>query len=173
MNTTIPARPKRSDDAVIAAAAKKLAPAVREWLNDETELKDIEADLAQAMKYDSDGYDIARHLDGQYSPDAALVEILDGAGYAKISASSKAEAEWVKANNLQPPAIGSMVSFTGRYGITAGGVVSGEVTKNHPDGKSTIFCASQGHVREGVGTHGTIIEWERLTPETAPTPATE
>ena len=166
MNATMtPARPKRSDDSIISAAAKRLAIEVKQWLNDESTLEEIEADLVKAIKYDSDGYDIARRLDGQYSPDAALVEILDNAGHYKSSAQTKAETEWVNANNITPPAIGSKVSYK-QHGYD-GKTISGEVTENHKDGKSTIFCASLGHVKSGIGTHGHIVEWERLTPEVA------
>ena len=160
-----PARPKRSDDAIVAAAAKRLAAEVKEWLNDESTLEEIEADLVKAIKYDNDGYDIARRLDGQYSPDAALVEILDNASHFKSSAQTKAEIEWVNANNITPPAIGSKVTYK-EHGYD-GKLISGEVTENHREGKSTIFCASLGHVKSGTGTHGFIVEWERLTIEVA------
>lgn len=154
-----PPRPKRSDETIVREAAKKLAPKVKEWLNDDSEeIADIEADLVKAIKYNDDGYEVARSLDGQYSPDAALVEILDDAGWAKREAHSKAEAEWVKANNIQEIPLESKVRWARKADAGVG-----VVTKNHPDGKSTVTFASLGQ-QPG---YGYIVEWEALTLEVA------
>lgn len=155
---TTPARPKRSDETIVREAAKKLAPKVKEWLDDDSQLADIEADLVEATKYNDDGYDVARSLDGHYSPDAALVEILDDAGWAKRDACSKAEAEWVKANNIQAIPLETKVRWSRKANAGVG-----VVTKNHPDGKSTVTFASLG---QAPGS-GYIVEWEELIPEVA------
>lgn len=157
-STTTPARPKRSDDFIVREAAKLLAPKVKEWLDDDTELEDIEADLVKAIKYNDDGYEVARSLDGKYSPDAALVEILDEAGMAKRNAHSKAEVEWVKANNIQEIPLETKVRWSRK---AEAGI--GVVTKNHPDGKSTVTFASLGQTPGS----GYIVEWEALTLEVA------
>lgn len=158
-------RPKRNDDAIIAVAAKLLAPAVKEWCeNDTATLEWIERDLRDAMRWRcTDGYDLARALDTKgYQPDAALVEILDGAGHCEYKAHQAAEIEWLKTAGLTAPAIGAQVSFE-----QSGKTIEGEVTSNHPDGKATVCCPSLGHHKtiEGgkSGTLGQIIEWERLT----------
>jgi hypothetical protein len=149
-------RPQKYDAAILLEAARQIAPKVKKWLNDDTELADIEADLVKAIKYNDDGYEIARSLDGQYCPDATLVEILDDAGWAMIKALGKAQAEWVKANNIQEIPLETKVRW--RRKPEAG---VGVVTKNHPDGKSTVTFESLGQ-KPGFGY---IVEWENLTLE--------
>ena len=167
MVTPTTPRPKRTDTDIITEAARQLAPKVKAWLRsgiegDDTELSDIESDLVKAIRYDDDGYAIARDLDGKYSPDAALVEILDEAGSLKSSALSKAQAEWVKANNLTPPEIGTRVQCVKPHGIRKDAGV-GTVTRNFDDGKSTVNFPALGHVLSGTGAHGLILEWESFT----------
>lgn len=99
MENTALKRPTLHDPEVIAAAARKLAPAVKEWVEDSAvTLAVIEADLREAIKFDDDGYAIARELDSQYYPDARLVEILDQAYGAKTDALRALERDWVQAN---------------------------------------------------------------------------
>ena len=147
-------RPKQFDQSVVNAAAKKLAPKVKEWLDDDSELAYIEEDLTKALKWHDDGYEIARKLDGQYSPDAALVKILDEASYLKSEACRDAERAWVKENNIQEIPLGTRVQW-GRKPEAGIGVV----TKNLPEGKSTVSFADLGQ-KDG---YGYIVEWESLT----------
>ena len=92
-------------------------------------------------------------------PDAALVEILDEASSYKHSALSVACVKWVADEGLQPIPIETKVISTSprekAYGV-------GIVTENHKDGRATVYYASKGHVREGIGTHGLILPWEEL-----------
>ena len=161
MENTALKRPTLHDREVIAAAARKLAPAVKEWVEDSAvTLAEIEADLQEAIKFDDDGYDIARELDGQYHPDARLVEILDEAYGAKTEALRALERDWVQANQLKPIPLETKVRWQKK---PAAGV--GIVVRNDDAGKSTVMFPSLGHVREGVGCHGYIANWEELTIE--------
>lgn len=161
MNPTTPKRPTLHDPEVIAAAARKLAPAVKQWVEDLAEkLAQIEADLREAIKFDDDGYAIARELDSQYYPDARLVEILDQAYGAKTDALRALERDWVQANQLQPIPLETKVRWQKK---PAAGV--GIVIGNDDAGHSTVMFPSLGHVREGVGRHGYIANWEELTIE--------
>lgn len=164
MNTTTetPKRPVKHDDAVSRAAAKEIAPQVKEWLNDEdTSLDTIESDLVKALKYNSNGYEIAKSLDSHngYSPDAELVEILEGCSYAKSKAHDKLCREWVTANGIKELPMQTRVTWSRK---PEAGV--GVVTKNYPEGKSTVSFAALGHVADGqMGCHGYVVEWEQLT----------
>lgn len=161
-NPTTP-RPTLYDPAVITAAAKQLAPAVKQWCEDPAvSVEDIETDLAKALRFDDDGYKIARALDGQYDPDARLVEILDEAYSAKTSALRALERDWVQANQLQPIPLETKVRWTKK---PAAGVGVGIVVRNDDAGKATVMFASLGHVRQGTGCHGFIVNWEELTIE--------
>ena len=160
-------RPKRTDQAIIQEAARQLAPKVKRWLEDfGTILEDIESDLVKAIRYDDDGYALAKDLEGNYSPDAALVEILDETGMLKSAALRKAQTEWAKANSLTPPEIGTRVRCViGLRKVKDAGV--GTVICNHPDGKSTVNFPALGHVTAGCGAHGMILDWESLAVEAA------
>ncbi len=156
-------RPKRYDEAITKAAAKSIAPEVKRWLHDDTTLEQVETDLLKSMRYGGgDGYELAKSIERVgYNPDAELVEILDGVGIAKIRAHDAACREWVTANNIQPPAIGSWVTWPKCHEKNSG---QGEVTRNNPEGTSTVCFAALGHIKEGLGTHGYVVAWEELMP---------
>jgi hypothetical protein len=159
-NPTTP-RPTLYDPAVITSAAKQLAPAVKQWCEDSAvTVEEIETDLAKALKFDDDGYAIAREMDGQYDPDARLVEILDQAYGAKTAALRALERDWVQANQLQPLPLESKVRWAKK---PAAGV--GIVVRNDDAGRATVMFPSLGHVRQGNGGHGFIVNWEELTIE--------
>ncbi len=154
MNEPTPPRPKQHDSAIVLEAAQQLAPKVKEWCGDgDADLDDIVADLVKVLKWESDGYQLAKDLDGQYDPDAALVEILDEAGWIKHRALENAEEEWVKANSIQPIPLGTKVTWPKM------GAEIGVVGKNYPSGKAVVAFASLGH----ASGSGYIVEWEKLT----------
>lgn len=150
-------RPSRSDEVIITRVAEKLLPDVMEWLGDaECPEDEVLKDLARAIRWESDGYEIAKSLD-RYEPNAELVEILDATGHLKTSIWEKVCAEWVVVNGIQGPHMGAKVTWARR---PQDGV--GTVTKNWPDGRSTVAFHSAGHVTDGIGCHGFLIEWEAL-----------
>lgn len=167
LKTTVP-RPKRNDPDVILAAARGLAPALLNWSNQGgssfvaqgEELERTVTELADILKYryNDDGYSLAKNLEHNgWDADSELVEIMDEAAYTVRQAWDKACQKWVADNKLKGPAIGAEVTWLRHpdYGV-------GKVRSDHADGRSTVAFASQGHVTEGVGCHGNIIEWEEL-----------
>jgi hypothetical protein len=157
--TRTPPRPLRRDTEVVRAAAEKLAPQVLAWCQDETaDLAVITADLVKAIRWNDDGYDIAKSLD-DYSPDAELVEILDAAGMLVTTAWEAACREWVTAHNITGPEVGALVSHTRKKDAGLG-----EVIRNEPDGRSVVFFPDLGHVKQGTGYLGLYVEWELLKP---------
>jgi hypothetical protein len=159
-------RPSRHSEYVIKAVAAELLKDVRSWIDDPTVTdQSIVQDLENALKWsDVDGYEVAKRLDDKgWSPDSDLVERLESAVYLFHKYHRKQEVDWVKLNGTQAPEIGNMVTFKDYTGKE----VAGEVMRNEPDGKSVIHCPLLGHVKEGMGTHGLYVEWERLTPAEA------
>lgn len=52
--------------------------------------------------------------------------------------------------------------------LGSGRVVTGQVTQvDATRAKYVVFCASLGHVREGVGSHGTYVNFEDVTAASA------
>ena len=161
MNTTIPPRPNRRDPAIVEAAARRLAPSVIQWMPGE-DADEITNDLIAMLKnaFDHDGYKLARELEQYYGydPDAVLVDILSSTEHLLHEELSNASKAWVEEHLPPEPPAGARVYQKGleeKNGI-------GIVIRNYPDGRSTVNFAQLGHVTEGSGTHGLVLEWEKL-----------
>jgi hypothetical protein len=157
-----PKRPDRFSDSVAKRAAESLCKEVRQWLGDDAgSNEEIVADLVHAMRYVcDDGYEISRRLEGRgYSPDSELVDILDSAGHHKYLAHKEDVKEWVLANDLKLDLpLGTRVS------VEMGGKTHiGEIRDRYEDTvQYSVFIAELGHVREGAGTHGVILGFEKV-----------
>ena len=155
MNTTIEnlQRPTDRCDAVAGAIAKEIAPKVKQWLKDEDpSLATVESDMVKAMKCNYyDGYGIAKCLDCNdgYSPDAELVAILHGCSNAKSKEHDKLCREWVTATGIKELPLQARVTWPLKPELDVG-----VVTKNHPEGRSTVSFAALGRDR--------LIDWEQL-----------
>lgn len=104
MSETETKRPTFVDERIAEIAAVNLLPSVQEWLGEEGD--DILEQIADAIRFKSDGYDIAKHLEDNYywSPNAHLVEILDVAYHRVSQAHEQLEREWVAENGITVPA---------------------------------------------------------------------
>ena len=102
-------RPKQYAKEVLQEAASRLLPDVIRWIKANAsepsaeETAEILDQLAQAIRYEDDGYKIARNLEniGLWDVDASLVEILDNAGWHKIAARETAVKTWVKFHDVK------------------------------------------------------------------------
>lgn len=158
-------RPKYHSDAVFESAVKSLLPPVLDWLKrgewtgDESE---IEKELLEeiAWNYD-DGYKFTRSLESNgWAVDSELVEILDNATWRVAEAHRKLVEEWVKGNNVKPElAIGDEVIGT----HATKGDVRGEIIKiDEARAQYVVHCPSLGHVKTGVGSHGSYLDYEKV-----------
>lgn len=163
-------RPKLYDDQVCKNAAAVLAPKVVKWDQQSDgwfSLEEVTKSLADGMKHHSeDGYDFARFLESyhNYTPDSALVEILDEAWFLQREALKVLEKAWIEANQPPAPVVESQVVWKkdGSKGI---------VTRNEPSGHSVVCFPQKGHMRGAIGTQGIVIPWEDL--EAAPVTETK
>jgi hypothetical protein len=162
MNPTIPTRPKYSDPAIIEAVAHRLAPCVHQWNPSDSDEEDIGADLIKLLQgtHDYDGYKLARELEQyqHYDSDAMLVDILDSTSHLFHEELAKASKAWVEEHLPPEPPAGARVYQKGMEEKNGIGIV----TRNYPDGRSTVNFAQLGHITEGTGTHGLVLEWEKL-----------
>lgn len=162
-----PQRPRKSSDLVIYRTAGQLAHKINEWSDDEFE---IEIDkLVDAIRYNLNGYRIAQALENycDITPDAELVEILDDVWFTKKEVHDDLVREWVKKYNILPgKKVGDFVTIEndGESILQTGlAEVSGEITSIDTElAKYLVCCESLGHVKEGVGTHGVIINYEDI-----------
>lgn len=163
-------RPNRKSDQIVKQVAEKLADdMIKNW-NLPAEDRDMAiSDLSEALQYHEDGYELARELDGNYDPDASLVDILDRASHLLYSAHADECEKWVVESGKSGPEVGARVTTNKRRYEEAG---EGIVVSNTKDGRSTVSFPKLGHVghlgkdavRSGKSsqTMGAIIEWEDL-----------
>ena len=135
------------------------------WCNDnyssETEVcKDLLDALEGAL--DFDGYEIAKRLESRYwETDRELVDILDEAWDFAEEAYKEVIRDWRRAYQVKPKyKIGDHVA------VRAGNPPSirdGEIEAvNEVRAQYCVYIPSLGHVREGVGTHGIMMDWESV-----------
>lgn len=100
-----------------------------------------------------------------YEPDSQLVELLDNAYWLHHKAHEKAIREWVKGWNIKVP-------WSPEQNVRIkhkGQLISGVVAEIQSDKATcTVRCPQLGHVRDGEGSHGFIINSEDiLAPDVA------
>lgn len=163
MNTTIPPRPKNNDPTIVIAVARRLAPSVLEWNPADGDEESIGSDLIELLNnaHDYDGYKLARELEQYhyYDSDASLVDILESTGHLFHEELAKASKAWVEEHLPPSPPLAARVHEKGRE--EKNGI--GTVIRNYPDGRSTVNFPKLGHIIEGTGTHGLVLEWENMT----------
>lgn len=165
-------RPTRFDLAVRQAAAAKVWPVFRAWLirsgasvtEADADREDVLPELAAALEYNDDGYEVAKHLEARgWDADDELVDagrcLLD----ALEDAHDAAVKSWVTtAKPAQLFVVGNAVQFT--HPGRSGRATIGEVSRiDAARAKYVVYCASLGHVREGVGSHGILVNFEDVT----------
>ena len=150
-------RPTEYDEDVETMAVDSLLPEVLRWLNEKQDGDGSVREQLTEYIHESDGYDFTRALDRYYGwdPNAELVEILDGASWALRSAVNVQTEKWIAAYGVTPALkIGDLVTYKGK---------PCEIIRiDDKHGTYTLFSSTEGHVREGVGTHGHIVNWELI-----------
>lgn len=165
-----PPRPRHSSREVRMAAAEKIADELlherpEDFSDDERET--MIRDLESAIGF-GDGYEIARDLEYRgWCPDRELVEKLDG-GYHLHNAYDEAVRLWVVRHQIHPQfAVGDRVVYDWYRGreYSKRVPIEGEITRvERFKAQYLIFVESEGHVRTGLGTHGTYINFEDVRP---------
>lgn len=158
-------RPSLTDDRVLHPAATALLEDLKRECHDadfDDESAAI-ADIENAIRYEDDGFRICRALESaSWDCDAAMVAVMEKAAHYKYREHREAVAEWVKVFGVQPSMReGERVTFRHRGGKQHTGSVR---SINAEQAQYTIFCEELGHVREGLGTHGTILNYEDCQP---------
>lgn len=96
----LPPRPKMDDEVVVKESFRLLAKQVIRWGGQDDDIDEV-AELLEDCK-DDNGYEFARNLerDHGFSPDADLVEILEGYFGCLHSAHRAAVAKWREVNQV-------------------------------------------------------------------------
>jgi len=164
----VQARPKHTDIPA-KAVAEKLADDVMAWLDEEHTRESVIDDLEKAIAYGLDGYAIAKYLDSDlgWSVDADLVEILENSYWIESSLHDKAVEAWVMACGIKPRLqLWAPVKVKTR--ATNNKVVDGLIVSiDEKRGTYTVCIEALGHVREGMGTTGSVLPFEDVEQWTA------
>ncbi len=146
-------RPTRDMAFVTANAIAELAKRCMDWDEAASTQEDWIAALTPAVAGMHDGYEIARYLDdhSSVSPDAELVEILDGWNGFVAMAQHAAVATWVTLHNIVPElAAGAACRVDGMDGVI--------VQIDRQQACYTVSIAALGHLsaaERSAGTPGT------------------
>ena len=147
-------RPSKGDENIL----KEVAVILTKELNDYVEENGFsEEEIFDVLDYGGDGYELMKKLerDTYCTGDTEMVNILDQADSIIYKIHSKYEKEWAK--DIKPEyAVGNIVVFNRNRKEEYGEIV-GIYEK---EAKYKIFCEHLGHVREGNGTNGLILEYE-------------
>jgi hypothetical protein len=153
-------RPSLYSAGNLASAVEALLPEIERWLEqpmDDSTITQVRELLTEGLASHSDGYEFARDFErAGFSPNAALVEILDGASGALYRAQGSAVAAWVRDTGRRPRlAVGTAV-------VTPDKGEPGEIVRlDSREGTYTVRIPSRGHVPVGTpGTAGLIWPWE-------------
>jgi hypothetical protein len=173
-----PKRPDRNDDAVLEQAARTLFPDIKRWLQEggesDPDEDEVVEQLAEALKYHDDGYEISKALEDRgWSPDARLVDLLDNAMQREI-AFQNAVKQWVEQYQIKPTyQVGDKVRVKARAAFSAKfsrpAWHDGEISKIDAAAATYVVrVESLGHIKEGTlprgssGTYGFILPFEEV-----------
>ena len=148
-------RPTGNEEIIKRIVATKIAPKLQSELS--MPVKDIVEDMVGEIEQYHDGYENARRLDGEWDINMGIVEWLDALPWSEVI--DEETKKWVEQNNIKlEKDIGNIVKFK-----TSMKTMEGEITKLYPDqARYLVCCESEGHVKEGLGTHGFYVEAENL-----------
>jgi len=162
-----PPRPGRRDPAVLDTALALIWPEIVSWGIDDDD-EDCKGSIRKGLDdYHLDGYAFARSLERDgWDPDAALVEILEGASRHLHTAHDAAVKAWVAEHGWPCPRLPPGTRVRAKVG---GRMVEGEVSapehgaeRYDQHAQYLLFCESEGHVRAGLGSHGFIVDAESV-----------
>ena len=112
-------RPKESDQAIVRAAAERLAARCVKW-DPTSKAEDWVEDLIKASHHWDDGYKLVKYLDdhAHVEGDVLLVEELDGAGFELSRLVTEETRRWVAIVGFDPAfAVGDKVSCRHGEGV--------------------------------------------------------
>ena len=144
----------------------RMAEMINEWDGEQMGQKEFEYFIEELQRnfscfdlFDSDGYELARDLekDMGFDSDRNLVDDMDCISNECRNCLNEHIEKWVEECNINPKySIGDEVKLK-RNSVE----YIGEITEiNLKRAQYVIFVPKLGHVRGGVGTHGTIKNFE-------------
>lgn len=168
------ARPSFRDDGILAKVARKVLQSMPKGTVAAGDEEGAAADIYQALRHEApvfDEYGLARYLESNgWCCDRSLVDAFEIASGEVWQLVREATRDWVRSNDIRPRlAIGAQVKIMDPSTVRAGQEFDGEIVAVDAEhGAYTVMIPALGHVREGVGTHGYIVNFEKLHPLATP-----
>lgn len=163
-------RPAYTDAAILDAAALKLAQEIA-GRDREQDAKDIAAALGRQAP-DFDAYRLTRCLEDDFGweVDEGTVSAMEGAFMMVHQHKREAVEAWVRSNGIKPRrAIGDRVRVTIKGKDWRDVEHDGEIVAvNANEATYIVMVEALGHVRDGLGTRGIYVEFERIHELVAP-----
>ncbi len=169
-------RPTDSSKEVIMLVVQRIMPEIIQWFEQfeelsEEDIENIKEQLTNAIDKNNiseltDSYDIAKSLDSRYywDSDSELVDILCGLDFYDVR--MLLTKKWIKDNNIIPKykegdsVIVKSLHLSIKYRQKE--QYDGEIYKVYEEGNYAIYIKEIGHVKNGTGTHGVILNWELI-----------
>lgn len=156
-----PKRPHQMSRECSELTARKMIPLLEEYLDEDVD-DEILREFVNAIQYEDDKVRICTSLDA-WDPCERLYDVLDHLFAKRRDAERELVATWIKENKIT---LSKRVGDAVKFKSVRNGILSGEITQAMPESAQyCIFVESLGHVREGVGTHGMIVNEEDLVKE--------
>lgn len=125
--------------------------------------EELLAAFGNALSSQGDSVEMARSLERQYGYilNQELIDICDKVSNMYYDIENEIEAYWIKFHGKKSEfAIGDKVYFKP---YSQKETVTGVISKiDDKRGYYTVFCESLGHVKEGIGTHGCVLPFEKV-----------
>ncbi len=164
--TLCPPRPAISSDTILRTVAGEIA-ALLPNLGEVTD--ETISDLVSALRHESpffDAYKMARHLEQfhHWDCDADTVDACETAWASVLEHHRKEVSNWVAANSIRPKkSLGDKVRVLTRGPDRTQQEYEGEIARIDADQAIySVMIPKLGHVRDGVGTHGTLFNFEQV-----------
>lgn len=168
-------RPSHRDHAILTAVAHKILLAMPAGTVTEGDEESAITDICKALRNEAPGFDeyrLTRHLENcGWSCDRTIMDAFEVASGEVSQLVREATRLWVRSNSIKPRlTIGEQVKVMTRSTSRIKQEFDGEVVTVDADHATyTVMIPALGHVREGTGTHGVIVNFEELHPLATPT----
>jgi len=169
-------RPSYRDPEILAVVARAILAEMPPDTVTEGEEESALSDIVKALHDEAPGFDayrLAKNLDDRgWICDREIVEAFEIASGQSFQAVREATEQWVRTNSIRPRlGVGDQVKrlMTRHHTFSGKRAFDGEVVAVDAEHATyTVMIPALGHVRDGVGVHGTVINFEELHSIVAP-----
>ena len=154
-------RPSQRDDSILLEASLAFKAEIRKTLGINLDVDDEDLVRFFRHSFNCDGFELAKAMEDEFHIIGCmgLCEILDNFYWQVYQIAEKAMKSWVEINDVKPDhKIGDKVTWE----MTPGRDTEFLIVGIDKCARYTLFSEAAGHVRTGEGTHGFLVEFEKV-----------